>query len=65
MPEFVKQLKLDDAIDNTVREIKLLQARCKHFFLKIERIDESVQSKVEKNVTKETMKKRNEKQRYV
>lgn len=65
MPEFVKQLKLDDAIDNTVREIKLSQARCKHFFLKIERIDESVQSKVEKNVTKETMKKRNEKQRYV
>lgn len=65
MPEFVKQLKLDDAIDNAVREIKLLQDRCKHFFLKIERIDESVQSKVEKNVTKETMKKRNEKQRYI
>ena len=42
MPEFVKQLKLDDAIDNAVREIKLLQARCKHFFLKIERIDESM-----------------------
>ena len=42
MPEFVKQLKLDDAIDNAVREIKLLQDRCKHFFLKIERIDESV-----------------------
>ena len=65
MPEFVKQLKLDDAIDNAVRVIKLLQARCKHFFLKIERIDESVQSKIEKNVTKETMKKRNEKQRYI
>ena len=42
MPEFVKQLKLDDAIDNAVREIKLLQDRCKHFLLKIERIDESV-----------------------
>ena len=65
MPEFVKQLKLDDAIDNAVREIKLLQARCKHFFLKIERIDESMQSKIEKNVTKETMKKGNEKQRYI
>lgn len=65
MPEFVKQLKLDDVIDNAVREIKLLQARCKHFFLKIERIDESMQSKIEKNVTKETMKKRNEKQRYI
>ena len=65
MPEFVKQLKLDDAIDNAVREIKLLQDRCKHFFLKIERIDESMQSKIEKNVTKETMKKGNEKQRYI
>ena len=65
MPEFVKQLKLDDVIDNAVREIKLLQDRCKHFFLKIERIDESMQSKIEKNVTKETMKKGNEKQRYI
>ena len=42
-----KQLKRDDAIDNVVCEIKLLQARCKGFQLKVKEIDKSVLNKIE------------------
>ena len=42
-----KQLKQDDTIDNEVREIKLLQARCKDFHLKVKEIDELVLNKIE------------------
>ena len=46
-PKFRKQLKRDHAIDNVVREIKLLEAICKKFHLKVKEIDESMLNKTE------------------
>ena len=40
-------MKRDDAVDIVAREIKLLQARCKEFDLKVKKIDESVLNKIE------------------
>ena len=46
-PEFQKQLKRDHSIDNVVREIKLFQGKCKYFYLKVQKIDEYLLSKIE------------------
>ena len=46
-PEYEKQLKREDAIQNVVREIKLLHARSKDFQSKIKDIDEKVFNKIE------------------
>ena len=46
-PEYEQQLKREDAIQNVVREIKLLHARSKDFQSKIKDIDEKVFSKIE------------------
>ena len=54
--ECEKQLKQDDAIDNVVLEIKLLQARWKDFHLKVKEIDESMLNKFE-NLDKDNKKK--------
>ena len=45
-PKFKKQLKQDDAIDNAVCEIQLLQATCKDFHLKIKETYKSVLNKI-------------------
>ena len=47
-PRFKKQLKQDDAIDNAVCEIKLLQATYKDFHLKIKETYKSVLNKIKK-----------------
>ena len=60
-PEFEKQLKQDDAIGNVVREIKLLQTRCKDFHLKVKEIDKSVLNKIENLVKDNNTKLLNEK----
>ena len=46
-PNLKKQLKRDDAIDNVVWEIIMLQARCKDFHLKVKEIDEPVLNNIE------------------
>lgn len=45
--EFGKQLKWDNAIENAVQEIKLLQTRWKGFHMKVKEIDRSVLNKFE------------------
>lgn len=45
-PEFELKLKKDDAIENMVREIKLLHARSKDFQSKLKDIDEKVINKI-------------------